>query len=717
MSQDYGGFYPVVEVKTCITYPSTLNFLSMVRALLICVAVLMCNNVINAQNRSEVDSIDAILAKQQGIDRFGTLINKVRLLAETDFSLALPVIEEAYRVAATHGDSVKMVQAGRMQGQILNRLDKRNEAIEILSTVLPIAERNGSRSDLKLILSNLANAYTFRAEYPEALNLHFKALALNDEDNDKVNAGYSLNNIGLVYYKMKNFSEAINYYQQALEIQMTSSEQFEIGKLWVNIGNCYNGLGEYEKAREQFERGRQACLTDCKSYFELDGNLGLGINWFYAKDYNKALHYFKETLARAYEYGNTRFAAESNYFIGLIMAKKEEWTNSVTYFEAAERIAADESLNELLIQIYDALASVYDQNHDHANFNIYIKKYVALKDQVYNEKVMQSLARSRAEYEQRVNLATIKANEMTIAQQKRLYTAALIIAVLSALLVVVLLLAYRALKGVNRKLSSAQDVIFEQNRKLGIRNEELDRMVEKKTEELKLVNLTLKQMNDELDTFILKSAEDIRAPLASLRGICHVALLDVKDPTSQIYLQKISKTTELLNSILKRLIVLNKINHSKPSLSEIDLHSLVDQVISIQMKKGLPENLVVRKNIIHDAPVHTDKELMSLLLENTIDNALKFCDRSVDKEHFIEINVAPANNGRVNVRVVDNRDVVRNFTGSDIYNIFQGSEFETDGAEAEKQDLYFVKTAAKKIGGKVAVGRTPEGYNELTLVF
>src|SRR5690606_2095647 len=90
MSQDYGGFYPVVEVKTCITYPSTLNFLSMVRALLICVAVLMCNNVINAQNRSEVDSIDAILAKQQGIDRFGTLINKVRLLAETDFSLALP---------------------------------------------------------------------------------------------------------------------------------------------------------------------------------------------------------------------------------------------------------------------------------------------------------------------------------------------------------------------------------------------------------------------------------------------------------------------------------------------------------------------------------------------------------------------------------------------------------------------------------------------------
>jgi light-regulated signal transduction histidine kinase (bacteriophytochrome) len=193
--------------------------------------------------------------------------------------------------------------------------------------------------------------------------------------------------------------------------------------------------------------------------------------------------------------------------------------------------------------------------------------------------------------------------------------------------------------------------------------------------------------------------------------------MDVTDQTSLLYLHKISKTTELLNSILKRLLVLNKINHAKPNLSEINLHTLVDQVISIQMKKGLPDNLVVRKNIIHDAPVHTDKELMSILLENTIDNALKFCDRSVDKEHFIEINVVPTNNGRVNVRVVDNRETARDFAASDIYNIFQGSEFETDGAEAEKQDLYFVKTAAKKIGGKVNVGKTPEGYNELTLVF
>lgn len=690
----------------------------MVRTWLLSIAIVIaCGMISEAQTGNKVDSLNSIPSHQEGIERFTTLINKVRVLAETDYNRALPVVKEAYQLAISHGDSVNTIHAGRICGQILNRLERRNEAIAILNEVLPLAERHGTRSDLKLILSNLANAHTFRAEYDHALRLHFEALSLNEEDDDKTNAGFTLNNIGLVYYKMKNYSEAINYYRQALELQSTSAEQFEIGKLWVNIGNCYNGLGEYDKAREHFERGRMACERDCSDYFQLDGNVGLGNSWLSLGDNNKALMHFTESLMKAEEIDNRRFMAENNYLIGRVYTQLRDWPNAIAHLKAAEMIALQDSLNQSLIQVYDLLASVYDETGDHINFNRSIKKYVALKDEVYNEEVMEGLAKSRADYEQRINLATIKANEMTIAQQKRLYTAALIIAVLSALLVVVLLLAYRALKGVNRKLSTAQDLIFEQNRKLGIRNEELDRMVEKKTEELKMVNLTLKQMNDELDTFILKSAADIRAPLASLRGICHVALMDVKDQVSLLYLQKISKTTELLNSTLKRLLVLSKINHAKPSLSEIDLHTLVDQVISGQMKKGLPENLVMRKNIIHDAPVHTDKELMSILLENTIDNALKFCDRSIDKEHFIEINVMSSNNGRVNVRVVDNRDNVRGFSSGDIYNIFQGSEFGTEKAEAEKQDLYFVKTAAKKIGGKVNVSRTPEGYNELSLVF
>ena len=62
--------------------------------------------------------------------------------------------------------------------------------------------------------------------------------------------------------------------------------------------------------------------------------------------------------------------------------------------------------------------------------------------------------------------------------------------------------------------------------------------MDKKTIDLARVNQSLKQVNDELDNFIYKTSHDIRGPLASLKGMCNVALMDVKDPIALEYLKK-----------------------------------------------------------------------------------------------------------------------------------------------------------------------------------
>ena len=184
------------------------------------------------------------------------------------------------------------------------------------------------------------------------------------------------------------------------------------------------------------------------------------------------------------------------------------------------------------------------------------------------------LPKSKLNYEERENIATIASNEVVIKQSRDLNIAGAVIVLLAGLLVLVLQFGNRNIKRVNAKLSEAKEVIQEKNQELDNKNKELDFQVEKKTADLARANSSLKQVNDELDNFIYKTSHDIRGPLASLKGMCNVALMDVQDPVALDYLRKLDATAERLNTILTRLVIINQINNSKLTVERIDLKVL-----------------------------------------------------------------------------------------------------------------------------------------------
>jgi signal transduction histidine kinase len=102
-------------------------------------------------------------------------------------------------------------------------------------------------------------------------------------------------------------------------------------------------------------------------------------------------------------------------------------------------------------------------------------------------------------------------------------------------------------------------------------------------------------------------------------------------------------------------------------------------------------------------------------LENSIDNAVKFCKNSPRAEHFVEIRVAPTRNGRISFSIIDNGISSDNFDPEEVDEIFMQSVDDLT-ATAERKDLYFVKTAAEKIGGRVQMNKTQEGFNELCVI-
>lgn len=684
---------------------------------------------LDAQNSTKVDSLRDLLANSTGRDRYELLHKLIPELFDVDNKTALIYAEEAFSIARQIGDSLQIVKSGRITGQIQRRLDDLSGSIDLLTSILPIARRNHFIEEEKKILNALAVTHTFRADYDEALRYHFESLKIREREGKQDEISIALNNIGVVYYKLRNHQKALEYYLRCIELKKSINDTYDLDRILINTGLCYNQLGDYSKARSYINEGLEFCGNNCNDAILIEGRFGLGFSFFSeyqtlisnnvdSKDSNELLKsaeiHFSQSYTIAKTSGNKRFQSENLLYLAQLNTIKHDEEKAKTYLSEAESIARVTQYNQLLIDIYQEFSKIYNQTKNFEQASFYQSKYIHLKDSVYSEQLIENIAKIQTDFAERKNIATIAAKEQIIKQQRDLNFAIAIIALLAGLLILVLQRSNRTIKRVNAQLSEAKEVIQEQNNLLEDKNKYLDKEVEAKTIDLERANQSLKQVNDELDNFIYKTSHDIRGPLASLKGMCNVALMDVSDPVALDYLRKLDNTAERLNTILTRLLIINQINNSKLTLSKIDFDGIVKDVLMLEKKKGLPQKLLIRQRIDEHKTIQSDKELIRIVLENLIDNAIKFYNDSDRVESFVEIHIVPAADGHIRIRVIDNGIGISESNPGKLFRMFFRA---SERSETGGIGLYIVKTATSKLGGKVGLLTTPEGYTEFYVDF
>jgi signal transduction histidine kinase len=666
--------------------------------------------------QQKIDSLITLLTSKEGGERCDLLYNiSYELILKNDFDKSLVHSKEAESLAYQLGDSLRIVKAGKIKASALRRLERLTEAVEVYTTIIEIAKRNRYQDELKVLLNSLAITYTYLADYDRALQINFESLLLREKSGDKVGISMSLNNIGLIYFKIKNYEKALEFYNRSLQLKQEVADKSSLHSLNINIGLCYNQLQNFDLARKFINEGLNGCKPNCESEIVISGEFGLGVSYFGQKKYEEGKGHFEASLEISKNEGNKRFQAENLVYIGRINSHFREFEEAEKSFYTAEGIAHAAGYNQPLIDTYRELSNLYNTQQNFEQAAKYQSRYIKLKDSIYNEQLIENIAKIQTNYAQRENIKTIADNEAVIRQQRYLNVAIAIIAILAGLLILVLQRSNRVSKQVNAQLSEAQGTIQQQNKLLEIKNKDLDKEVEKKTADLERVNISLKQVNDELDNFIYKTSHDIRGPLASLKGMCNVALMDVQDDVALDYLRKLDATAERLNSILTRLLIINQINNSKLSVNPIDFNRIINDVILLEKKKGLPAKIEIRKHIANDSEIEirSDKELVRIVLENLIDNAIKFYNDSDRVKSFVEINITSTTEG-VKARVIDNGIGISESNPGKLFQMFFRA---SERSEIGGIGLYIVKTATAKIGGKVGLLTTPEGYTEFYVTF
>lgn len=669
----------------------------------------------NAQTSlSKLDSLQHALGSAKGDERYEVLYELFNLWKASDFPKALSYAEDYKEQATSQGDSVKMVIGGRMVAYSFMNLGRNEEAARALTYSLGIANRNlVNHPELKLhkkfLLNNAGVSHMLLGQYDKALKYHFESLVIREEEGDQQGIRNATNNIGLVFYNLRDFDRAIQYYLKAVDLSREIGDESNIELIYVNLGLSYMELDNADEAMKWFNKALDRCDGACNDVVMKGLWCGLGQSYLANKDYAKAKEFLKKSLVNSRKQNDQLYIAENLTFLSQAEFGEKNEIEAINYLKEAQKYAEASNNVKLKLIIYKDFASHLANKKLFEESASYLNKYISLKDSVFTEQVAKNMATVQTDYAERENLKTIAEKDQVlllkeeiISRQQRQNVFIVLIAVLVLALAGVSLYFSRRQQRINSELSGAKSKIEEQNLQLSGYNKELEVKVEERTKDLNLSNQSLKKVNAELDNFIYKTSHDIRGPLATLRGMCNLAMVDVKDEMALSYLKKMDFTADRLNTILTRLSIVNHINNSSLAPTAILFRDIIEEIILAEKKKGIPDRFKIDYTVDHGVILVSDRDLVKLVLENLVDNAIKFYNNSDRIDPFVKITISKGDQ-LVKIFVEDNGIGIQNKAADEVFQMFMRA---SERSESGGIGLYLAKLTTEKLGGVISLEST-----------
>jgi PAS domain S-box-containing protein len=202
---------------------------------------------------------------------------------------------------------------------------------------------------------------------------------------------------------------------------------------------------------------------------------------------------------------------------------------------------------------------------------------------------------------------------------------------------------------------------------------------------------------NELNNFVYRASHDLRGPLARLIGLSNLVMLDKHLDYREEYDHLIHNTAILLDNMLKRLLSVNNLKEYTPEKEEINLYVLTEEIIQITKENNFNQKIDIENLIPPETIITTDKNIVELVLENVIENSIKYADISRKKLPYVKI-MASIVRDQLVIYVRDNGIGIPKTLKDKIFNLFfRGTEL----SKGSGLGLYIAQTAVKKLNGEV----------------
>lgn len=635
---------------------------------------------------------------------------------------AINYANEAILLSKSIGDMSLASKSTRLKGGTHYYLGNYDSALYNNKRALDLAMLTGDTSLINNAHNNIGLTYYAMGSYQNALENLLRALSLKKSMGEVYGRAQTLNNIGLVYNKLKDYVHARQYFNDALDFSTKHHDlNLQLYSL-NNIAGTYLAENKLNLAREYFERAL-SLEVDNKNWNAVTLS-GLAQICQQKLDFKTSREYFERALALRNEIGEKNGISEIYYFYAKEALLKNDFDSALSWLKMSQQLAETIGSKDRMFENFEMYVDIYEQQGDLQNAFDYQTKLLGLRDTLFNENMARNLADIQLKIQDEETQALLSKKDQQISENRK-FTIFLIITIgLAIIILVIILVALRHNTKTNKilgqqnleiseqkeeimlqkenllekniALEKAHVLIEEQNRQLEQYNEQLQQTVDERTHELELRNYELKMANLELDNFIYKSSHDIKGPLATLMGVCNVALIDVKEEKAREYLTMLSQTAIGLNDILSRLKTVSDINSLNLKVEKIDFNKIITNCVEqVKNIEGINE-VRIQCQIADDLQYKGDPVLIDLIVFNMIQNAVKF--QEGDKNDLVEIDIDYDEDKSLIMHFIDNGIGINQKDADNIFEMFSKS---AEKNQSVGLGLYLVKQCVQKLGGEI----------------
>lgn len=213
----------------------------------------------------------------------------------------------------------------------------------------------------------------------------------------------------------------------------------------------------------------------------------------------------------------------------------------------------------------------------------------------------------------------------------------------------------------------------------------------------KLIEEALRYKNKELNTFIYRASHDLKGPITSLMGLAQLGLNELIEKDALEILEKVNFTASKMDVILTNLIDITKIQQGTLTAKPVDFETKINDIIASILHIRPEMHFSIIKQIEPVTDFHSDPLLLRSIIQNLIENSIKYAkDENVDKS-FIGIQVQKGTPG-VQIRIWDNGIGIKKDQHDKIFEMFYRA---TEKSKGTGLGLYIVKSAVDKLGGRI----------------
>jgi signal transduction histidine kinase len=393
----------------------------MLRSATILLSFLICSIITYSQDRKKLDSLLGVInsakhdtLKVEAFYKYGEEFESSN--PDTAMHFFLKGKQLAQKIGFDKGIAV----SSSYMLIVLNNKGAYKEGLEIAKEAIIIYEKRGVKKDLAIGYTNIGSQWEYLSEYNLAAENYTKALKYAAELNEKKFLRVILNNLASVTITIGNYSKGKNYAEQSLVFAKQLNDKYGIASSLYNIAEAENYLKNHTNALEYFKQIEIIGKETEDDVLILDGMLGKADSYNFLNNtsfakifYDSVITMAKRVDAMPYVVNASKgfadcYSKEGNYKAALPINKEG--------IAVANQLGTKNELQDLLFQA----SFLNEKIGNTAEALTLYKAAQIIKDSIFSNNNLKSIANIDAKYETEKKETLIKLQQAEIRQKKDL---------------------------------------------------------------------------------------------------------------------------------------------------------------------------------------------------------------------------------------------------------------------------------------------------------